>query len=254
MPRASDYLVEGYTYHLTHRCQNGEFHLRFAGERRAYRKWLFEGVRRHNVPVYAYCVTCNHVHVVVRADDVEAVGRLMQLAAGSTAKPYNLRKGHLGSVWEHPYHCTMVENGRHLFNCLCYVDLNMVRAGVVEHPEQWRWCGYDELAGLRTRYRILDLEGLLESVGIRDPGEFRDLYRETVRRRIAERSLGREAHWTESVALGSREFVERVQSVHRRRMGFDAREVPVPGPGPQTWAIRESREPYTADSDPKSSL
>ena len=103
MPRSSDYLVEGYTYHLTHRCQNREFHLRFARDRTAYRRWLFEGVRRHHVSVYAYPVTCNHVHLVVRADDVGAVGRLMQLAAGSTAKSYNLRKGHLGSVWEHPY-------------------------------------------------------------------------------------------------------------------------------------------------------
>ena len=250
MPRSWDYLEEGYTYHLTHRCQNREFHLRFARERTTYRKWLYEGVRRHQVPVYAYCVTHNHVHVVLRADDVEAVGRLMQLAAGATAKPYNLRKGHLGSVWEHPYHCTIVENGPHLFNCLCYVDLNMVCVGAVDHPEQWRWCGYDELAGLRARHRILNMEALLEALGIRDLGEFRDRYLEAIRRRIAEGRLCRESHWTESVAVGSREFVERVQSIHAHRMGFDAREVP--GPGSQTWAIRESREPYTADSDPKS--
>ena len=40
MPRASDYLIEGYTYHLTHRCHNRKFLLRFARDRNAYREWL----------------------------------------------------------------------------------------------------------------------------------------------------------------------------------------------------------------------
>jgi putative transposase len=45
--------------------------------------------------------------------------------------------------------------GQHLLNCLCSVDLNMVRAGVVSHPQEWRWCEYDELAGSRQRYRLV---------------------------------------------------------------------------------------------------
>ena len=98
MPRASDYLIEGYTYHLTHRCHNRKFLLRFARDRDAYREWLREGIRRHRVPVYGYCLTSNHVHLVVHADRAEAVSGLMHLAAGATAKQYNLRKGHLGSL------------------------------------------------------------------------------------------------------------------------------------------------------------
>jgi hypothetical protein len=34
-----------------------------------------------------------------------------------------------------------------------YIDLNMVRAGVVTHPSAWAWCGYEELVGERQRYR-----------------------------------------------------------------------------------------------------
>ena len=40
MPRASRYLQEGFTYHLTHRCHDQRFLLRFARERKAYREWL----------------------------------------------------------------------------------------------------------------------------------------------------------------------------------------------------------------------
>ena len=54
MPRASQYLLEGYTYHLTHRCHNRKFLLRFARDRDVYREWLREGVQRHGVPVYGF--------------------------------------------------------------------------------------------------------------------------------------------------------------------------------------------------------
>lgn len=44
----------------------------------------------------------------------------MHLASGATAKQFNMRTGHLGALWETPFHCTVVEDGRHLFNCLHY--------------------------------------------------------------------------------------------------------------------------------------
>jgi hypothetical protein len=52
----------------------------------------------------------------------------------------------------------------------------MVRAGVVPYSEHWQWCGFDEMAGLRRRYRVLDLEGLAEDVGstCQDPWAVRE--------------------------------------------------------------------------------
>ena len=111
-------MVEGHTYHLTHRCHDRRFLLRFKRERKAYREWLRVGVKRYGVSVYGYCITSSHTHVVAHVDDREAVARLMQLASGALARQLNERKGHEGSVWEHPYQCTMVQNGRHLLNCL----------------------------------------------------------------------------------------------------------------------------------------
>ena len=251
MPRASDYLIEGYTYHLTHRCHNRKFLLRFARDRDAYREWLREGIRRHRVPVYGYCLTSNHVHLVVHADRAEAVSGLMHLAAGATAKQYNLRKGHLGSLWEHPYQCTLIEDGQHLLNCLCYVDLNMVRAGVVPHPREWRWCGYDELSGSRQRYRLVNEDRLLESMGIGTPQELRELYIEAIERRLAEGRLAREPLWTESLAVGSKSFTGDVSAKYTQRRTLDVEEVS--DLAIKTWALKESQEAYNAFPAPKNS-
>jgi putative transposase len=244
MPRASEYLLEGYTYHLTHRCHNRQFFLRLARDRELYREWMFEGIRRFHVPLYGYCITANHVHLVVHADNIESVSQFMHLAAGSTAKHYNLRKEHLGSIWEHPYQCTIIENQQHLFNCLCYVDLNMVRAGVVSHPRDWRWCGFDELSGRRKRYRLLNMDRLLESLNSSGIREFQEHYSDSINHRLSTRQLVREAHWTESLAVGSKTFIEQLQPRYPRRQRFKT-EALLEAPTP-TWTVKESPAPYSA--------
>lgn len=244
MPRSTDYLLAGHTYHITQRCHNRSPLLRFARDRNVYREWLREGVRRHRVPVYAYCITSNHIHIVLHADTTEAVANLMHLAAGSTAKQYNVRKSRLGSLWERPYHCTLIEGGRHLLNCLCYVELNMVRAGVVPHPQDWRWCSYDELIGRRQRYRIVNMGRLLDRLDIRDASEFRTWYTDAINDRLASGNLEREAYWTESLAVGSRDFVEAARTSYSHRYSVDLSEAS--GGTTGTWTIRENRVPYGA--------
>ncbi len=251
MPRASRYLLEGYTYHLTQRCRNREFLLRFAKDRDAYRHWLREGVLRYRVPLYAYCLTSSHVHLLVHADEVHAVGRLMDLAAGATAQPYNRRKGRSGAMWE-PYQCTIIEDGKHLFNCLRYIDLNMVRAGVVKHPAEWRWCGWSELMGCRQRYRLLNVERLLQSLDMPDLDSFREAYAEAVNAALRQNELRREPMWTESLAVGSREFVKEAAARFSRRYRFAMEEIHSPQ-ADGVWTLRETTSPYGSISGGKSS-
>ena len=247
MPRASRYLVKGYTYHLTHRCHDRRFLLKFSQEREAYRKWLRTGSQRYGVPVYGYCVTSNHVHVIVHATDPHAVGRLMQLPAGSVARQLNERKQHEGSVWEHPYQCTMIEDGQHLLNCLRYVDLNMVRCGTVEHPETWRWCGYDELVGARKRYRLIDIDRLLHSLDLDSHAELARLHADGIRDQIERKELARVAHWTEALAVGSKEFVTRTRSQYQRRRLFVETGIDT-DQDQDAWMLRESPAAYMPDS------
>ncbi|MBS3763693.1 MAG: transposase [Planctomycetes bacterium] len=63
MPRANRYILPGHPYHLTHRCHDREFLLRFQRDRDTYRKWLREGMSRHGVAVLGQCITSNHVHL-----------------------------------------------------------------------------------------------------------------------------------------------------------------------------------------------
>ena len=65
--------------------------------------------------------------------------------ASRTGQEYNQRKNRNGAFWEDRYHATAVSSDRHLIQCIAYIDLNMVRAGVVNHPSEWNFGGYNEI-------------------------------------------------------------------------------------------------------------
>jgi REP-associated tyrosine transposase len=67
------------------------------------------------------------------------------LVAGRTAQEFNQRKKRKGAFWEDRCHATAVETGEHLAKRIVYVDLNMVRAGVVRHPSEYKLSGFNEI-------------------------------------------------------------------------------------------------------------
>ena len=90
--------------------------------------------------VLDYVVTSNHIHLLVfDRGGRHVIPKSIQLVAGRTGQEYNERKRRKGAFWEDRYHATAVENGLHLRQCLVYIDLNMVRAGVVRHPSEWHF-------------------------------------------------------------------------------------------------------------------
>jgi REP element-mobilizing transposase RayT len=92
MPRANRHFLSGYIWHITHRCHEKQFLLKFARDRRRYLHWLFEAKKRFGLSVLDYIVTSNHVHLLVRDTGPNVIASSMQLIAGRTAQEYNQRK------------------------------------------------------------------------------------------------------------------------------------------------------------------
>jgi putative transposase len=237
MPRANRYIVPGFAYHLTHRCHNREFLLKFAMDRQRYRIRLREALLDGSVSLLTYNITHNHVHLLAYAEDTTAVAAMMQQAAGEFARDYNRRKQRTGAFWEGRYHVTMVDSGRYLWECLQYIELNMVRCGEVAHPGQWEWSGYREMMGARKRNQLLNLDKLLDLSGARCIEEFREHLLHGLNERIERRHLEREAMWTEALAVGSQSFVEGMQRGIHHRQQLETVE------DGDAWVLREMYEP-----------
>ena len=148
MPRANRHFLPGHVWHITHRCHQRKFLLKFARDRRRYLHWLFEAKKRFGLSVLNYMITSNHVHLLIKDTGPNVIADSVQLIAGRTAQEYNQRKDRQGAFWEDRYHATAIEADEHLHRCLVYIDLNMVRAGVVSHPVEWAHSGYPEIQKL----------------------------------------------------------------------------------------------------------
>ena len=114
MPRANRHHLAGYVWHITQRCHRKQFLLKFARDRRAWMRWLYEARKRHGFIVLDYTVTSNHVHLLVRDGARGEIARSLQLVAGRTGQGYNERKGRRGAFWEDRCHASAIETGEHL--------------------------------------------------------------------------------------------------------------------------------------------
>lgn len=234
-------------FHLTHRCHNRAFLLRFAQDRNAYRAKLREHLARYDVGLLDYCVTSNHVHLLVDAEERLAVSALMREVAGEFARAYNRRKKRTNAFWGDNFHATLVEEGSYLWRCLCYIELNMVRAGVVSHPREWEWVGYHEIMGQRERYRLIDLARLCWRLGTEDRGAVRKNLETSLAEALARDEVRRQPCWTESWAIGSAGFVEKVKPLILSRQ-----ETEIVEEAEGLWVLREAAVPYGQKPGPKS--
>jgi hypothetical protein len=107
-----------------------------------------------------------------------------------------------------------------------YIDLNMVRAGVVKHPKDWPDCGYHEIVRPPKRYRIIDREELMIFLEISDGGRFGETYGQWIEEELKDRDYrDRDPDWSESLAVGNQEFVTNVKlelgigAIHRGVQG-----------------------------------
>ncbi len=211
MARAHRHYLPGQIWHLTHRCHERRFLLEFQRDRQAWRGWLFEARKRFGLRVLDYMATSNHVHLLVDdREGGEVIPASMQLVAGRVGQQYNQRKQRGGAFWEDRYHATVVESGKHFRQCLAYIDLNMVRAGVVTHPEQWPECGYVEIQDPKARYGIIDYGRLMELMGVRRLDQLQQACREQIEEALQRKQLERQSQWSESLVVGSPAYVEAV--------------------------------------------
>jgi putative transposase len=95
---------------------------------------------------------------------------------------------------------------------MIYIDLNMVRARVVKHPKEWMFTGYNEILSNRERYKLINKKKLQDLLNVNNEQMLKVFYKKQIIAALNKGNLKRESCWTESIAIGSREFVEKIKS------------------------------------------
>jgi len=172
----------------------------------------------------------------------DTIPNSMQLMAGRTGQEYNQRKDRKGAFWEDRYHATAVSFDDHLFKCMVYIDMNMVRAGVVNHPREWPFSGYNEIQKPRQRYSIIDYQRLVSLLQMKDLEELQESCRNRIEQALDSREQLKESKWSESIAVGNKSFIETTI----KRLGIKALGRKIFG-NSEGFEIREQAVSYGAN-------
>ena len=208
MTRANRHYTAGNIWHIVHRCHKKEFLLKFKRDRDRLKHWLFEAKKRFGLSVLNYTITSNHIHLLVEGNSQQSIASSMQLVAGRTAQEFNRRKNRKGAFWEDRYHATAVGTDQYLMQCLVYIDLNMVRAGVVEHPKDWVHGGYFEVQSSPKRYRLINTKRLCQLFSLTSEESLQNTRAMWIEDSLNQGTTIREEKWTKSLAVGGLAFTE----------------------------------------------
>lgn len=127
--------------------------------------------------------------------------------------------------------------------------LNMVRAGVVGHPGDWDVCGYREIQHPPQRYAVIDRLALCDLLGITHDAVLREQHAGWIETALASGEYAHEPCWTQSLAVGGREFLEAVRATLGSRGSYRDMEEQ-----PGVLALREPVRAYKADFGAESPL
>lgn len=108
---------------------------------------LYEWKAKLKCKLYAYCLMTNHVHLILDPGDNESnLAMLMKRVAGRQTRYVNKLEKRTGTLWEGRYKSSPISADSYLMACSRYIELNPVRACLVEHPGEYRWSSYTEKA------------------------------------------------------------------------------------------------------------
>lgn len=210
MARRKRWWVDYGIYHITYRCHEREFLFKFAKHRDLYVRYLRDASRRYRIDILNYMVTSNHIHLLISAKDASVISEGLQYLHSRVAQKYNFLKQREGAFWKDRFHATRIQDGEYFGRCMFYIDMNMVRAGVVKHPAGWEHCAYHEFIGERQRYRVVNMKRLLRVLGMNDEESFRAWYIKTLETKLAGILNAREIYWSKAVAVGSEAWLNSV--------------------------------------------
>ncbi|TVP88212.1 MAG: transposase, partial [Pseudomonadaceae bacterium] len=107
-----------------------------------YLHFMCEAAAEYQVAIHAYVLMTNHVHILATPADDQGVSRMMQALGRRYVRRFNYTHVRTGTLWEGRYRASLVDSEQYLLAVYRYIELNPVRAGMVDLPEDYPWSSY----------------------------------------------------------------------------------------------------------------
>lgn len=167
MTRLPRFVIPGQPQHVIQRGNNRDVIFAADEDYRFYLKKLGDACKKHDCALHAYVLMTNHVHLLITPYSEKGISKVMQSMGRYYVQYFNVQYQRTGTLWEGRYKATLLDSERYLLTCSRYIELNPVRARMVEDPKDYPWTSYHRNA-LGQDDRLISPHALYQSLGTND--------------------------------------------------------------------------------------
>jgi len=97
---------------------------------------------KHGCSLHAYVLMTNHVHLLITPHSEHSLAKTMQMLGRYYVQYYNYCYRRTGTLFEGRYKAALIDSEAYLITCMRYIELNPVRAGMINEPSDYPWSSY----------------------------------------------------------------------------------------------------------------
>lgn len=142
MPRRPRVHLDDVPLHIVQRGHNREPCFYSEDDYHSYLHWLGKALAETGCALHAYVLMTNHVHLLLTPKKAAAVSQLVISLGRRYVQYINRTYRRSGTLWDSRYKSSLVQVEAYLLTCQRYIELNPVRAAMVEDPAHYRWSSY----------------------------------------------------------------------------------------------------------------
>jgi len=142
MPRKTRFNLIGIPQHIIQRGNNREPCFYHQTDYLQYLHDLQLAAEKFDCRIHAYVLMTNHVHILATPMDEYSVSEMMQSLGSRYVRYINKKYNRTGTLWEGRFKSSLVDSDAYLLTCMRYIEMNPVRAKMVEHPGEYLWSSY----------------------------------------------------------------------------------------------------------------
>ena len=142
MARLPRFVITGHPQHVIIRGNNRNPIFNSDEDYRFYLDKLQDACTKHQCAVHAYVLMTNHVHLLITPHTEDGISKTMQMLGRYYVQYFNFTHNRTGTLWEGRYKASLVDSEAFALTCYRYIELNPVRADMVQHPAEYPWSSY----------------------------------------------------------------------------------------------------------------
>jgi len=224
MPRKPRFNLIGMPQHVIQRGNNREPCFYAVEDYRRYLNDLQESATKFNCRIHAYVLMTNHVHLLVTPMAEYGVSQMMQALGRRYVYYINKSYKRTGTLWEGRYKSSLIDSDRYLLTCMRYIELNPIRACMVEHAGEYKWSSYSANAqGMGDT--LVSAHPLYKELGATNEVR-QEAYRELFRHHVDNETLHEiRKSLNHELVLGRSYFKDKIEELTNRqtRLGVPGR-------------------------------